>query len=233
MDRDTRGNAIIGLQPSRIVAALVLFVLFLLAAHALAVYLRYVHDIDYAMGFVPRFYMNYERGVPAYFSSTLLLAGGLLFYLLHRLAGGGQRHWLVLSLVFAFLAVDESAGLHELLSEPVSRFVGTGGVLTYAWIVPYGIAVLLLGLYLLPRIWKLRPDVRLLFFGAGAIYVGGALGMEMLAGYAGLDGHTKSLAFEVVTTLEELMEMSGVILLLYAQLRLMRAENRDVAIRVL
>ena len=234
MNGTTSGRSAISISPAKVVATLALIVLCLLAAHLLAIYLRFQFDYDYAMGFIPRFYMNYEQSVPAYFSASLLMASALLFYFLHRSSGETpvRHHWLILSLVFLFLAVDEATGLHELLIQPVRTLLGTSGVFAYAWVIPYGIGVILLGLYLLPRIVRLHAFVRLLFFLSAAIYVSGALGMEMLAGHTGLDGHTRSLAFEILTTTEELMEMSGLILLIYAQLVLLRAGEKVLSIQV-
>jgi hypothetical protein len=55
-----------------------------------------------------------------------------------------------------------------------------------------------------------------LFILAGTIYVGGALGMEMVnARYADLYGF-KNLTYQLMTAVEEFLEMSGIAIFIYA-----------------
>lgn len=93
------------------------------------------------------------------------------------------RHWWLLASVFAFLSMDEVAMVHDTLSGVISARVDTGGVLRYVWVVPYGIGVAALGGFYLPFFLRLPPRSRWLFVLAAGLYVGGALGFEMVSGY--------------------------------------------------
>ena len=65
----------------------------------------------------------------------------------------------------------------------------------------------------------LPPRTRGLLLAVGALYVGGALGMEVLGALAGPRG----LAYLLASTLEEALEMVALALLLYAYLAYVRA----------
>lgn len=77
---------------------------------------------------------------------------------------------------------------------------------------------------------------RLLFFVAGALYVGGALILEMLSAfyvdlYGGQNNMTglQIVAIHAITTAEETFEMLGVIVLIYALLTYLRSRLKDVS----
>jgi hypothetical protein len=61
---------------------------------------------------------------------------------------------------------------------------------------------------------------------AAAVYVGGALGMEMVCGYMFVEYGEQSLAYLAAMTLEETMEMTGMVIFLYALLDFLRREQR-------
>jgi len=67
--------------------------------------------------------------------------------------------------------------------------------------------------------WKfiidLNPTIRKLFLMAGAIYVGGAIGMEMIDGFY-FDVYGQDLTYELLTILEEVGEMLGIAIFIYA-----------------
>src|SRR5690606_4741708 len=98
-----------------------------------------------------------EGSVPTLYASVLLLLNAILFFVLFRVTEPAYSRsvWLVLSLVFCFLAVDEYAVLHERLSDPVRERLGVDGYLYFAWVIPYAIGVALLALIVVPSIWRL------------------------------------------------------------------------------
>jgi hypothetical protein len=77
--------------------------------------------------------------------------------------------------------------------------------------------VLLVGLADLPFLAALPAPTRGLFIVAGAVYVGGAVGMELVEGYVVEDYHgTENLAFIVASTVEEGLEMVGIVIFIRA-----------------
>jgi hypothetical protein len=169
--------------------------------------------------------LNFECNLPSWYSSILLFLCALL------LAAAAQRenragspwiwNWRVLSGIFVFLSLDETAQLHEKTIKPMRAALGTSGVFYFGWVIIGIVFVLAVGLYSLKFVFALEPKTRFLFILAGFIYVGGSLGMEMLDGaYASRYG--MDFLYFVLTDLEELMEMVGLLIFIHALLRFLR-----------
>lgn len=127
--------------------------------------------------------------------------------------------WFLFAILFAVLSLDEAAQLHERLSVIGRNMVVPSGFLLFPWVVPGAIITLVIGvaslfwLQILPRVTAVR------FLVAGAIFVGGALGIEMLeAAVADHYGTLNVLPYYLLSTLEESMELVGVILFIRALL---------------
>lgn len=209
-------------SPRRVLQVLLLSVLVLVLASLLGTSLEFFLGHDYARGFVPMFDLDTEKNVPTYFSAALLLGCGTLLLrigLNHRKAGSTGLMWAGLAAVFIFLALDEALVIHERLIVPVREALNLPGVFYYAWVVPYGIGLALLAALYLRFLLGLPVRDMLRFLVAGALYVLGALGLELVGGlYADLRG-THDLAYACIVTLEELLEMLGVTLFVHALLR--------------
>ncbi|NET34947.1 MAG: hypothetical protein F6K19_23465 [Cyanothece sp. SIO1E1] len=198
-----------------------LFILgLLLSANILAITFRYFPDTLLTSA-LQLFDFNTENSFPTLYSFIiLLLSAGLLglIGMLSRQQGKRGRGWFILSLVFLFLAVDETLMIHEALMVPVRETLNTTGFLYYAWIIPYSILLVLLFFILLPFIVKLPNDTRRNFFLAGFIFVAGAIGVEAITGWHVTAAGDKNLVYEILYTIEELLEMVGIVLFIYALL---------------
>ncbi len=131
---------------------------------------------------------------------------------------GNRFYWAILSAIFCFLAVDEIAGIHENLSDHLETFMEARGVLYFLWVIPYGIATILLGLLYLRFVWRLPPPIRKRFIFAGIVFLAGALGFEMLGAREADINSVETVAYCALYTIEESLEMLGAILFLSALL---------------
>jgi len=187
-------------------------------------------------GVIPLFDLDDERNIPTWFSSTgLLLCAvflGLIAAAKKRERDGYTWDWQVLAIIFLGLSLDEAAGLHELTVKPLRSMLGADGMLLYTWVV-LGAAFLVLFMAAYLRFFlNLPPDTRWLFAVAGTVYVSGALGMELVGGYyASLHGH-RNLMFATLTTIEEVGEMAGVLIFIYALLSYISTYIREVTIHI-
>jgi hypothetical protein len=137
---------------------------------------------------------------------------------------GKRFYWLGLTILFLFLALDEGTAIHEEVGTFLERYMEARGMLYFLWVVPYGIATLLLGLAYLKFVWELPKDTRVRFVVAGVIFLGGALGVEMLgAREADLHGY-ETVTYCVLYSLEEMLEMLGIIIFIYALLSHLASE---------
>ncbi len=174
--------------------------------------------------FIHLFNVDAEHNIPTYFSMILLLAAAFLL----GVTAAAERtrkspdvpYWVILAAGFLFMSVDEVAVLHEKLIEPVKR-LGNGlghGFFYYSWVIPGLVVVLIVGLVFFRFLSRLEPKTRFAFLAAGAVYLTGTIGFEMIAGrHADLHG-TRNLVYALLATVEESLEMAGVILFIRALL---------------
>lgn len=204
------------------VARLMAVVVLSIASLSLAgQFLKHALGHDYLFGFVPLFDLNGERNVPAWFSSSMLLLCSVLLAAVASSEGrGGGRdvlRWRVLSAVFLCMSVDEAVQIHEQTIDPLRSVFGTGGIFHYAWSIAGLAFVLVFAVAYAPFVARLDARTRRLFVVSGALFVGGALGVELVQGWHdglyGVDGTTA-----LITTVEEVLEMSGITVFVYALL---------------
>jgi len=166
--------------------------------------------------------LDSERNPGAFFSFLLLLMAGILLAMIaaheRQLGSRWWRHWAVLAALFVLLAYDEAAGLHEQLNEPLAASLSTGGLFLWAWVIPGLIFVSVVGAAYLPFLRALPPVFRNLFLLSGALFVGGALGVEML-GALYFEGSGRTRIYTLITTMEETLEMAGSLLFIYSLMK--------------
>jgi len=186
---------------------------------------------------IEKFNVDMESNIPTYFSSLLLLIISMLLGIIAISKDTSERahfnHWTALSIIFFLLSMDEIAGFHEGLSGFLKTIWVTTGFLHYSWVVP-GMAFVLIFLALFFKFWRdLPPKTRLLFLIAGVIYVSGAIGFELIGGnYAYLYGEN-NLTFHMIAMIEEFLEMSGCLCLIYALLKYAEEHAKHIEITFL
>lgn len=167
-------------------------------------------------------WVDEEGNIPAWYSASLLLLCSLLLATIaaaeRQLRAPHPVGWLILSLIFLFLSLDESAQLHELSIQPLQDLLNPTGFLYYPWVVPAAICIAVFLLGYRGFLARLPARTRWLFVAAGAVFVTGALGVEALSGKQALLHGQKNLTYHLIITVEELLEMAGVVLFIYALL---------------
>lgn len=103
------------------------------------------------------------------------------------------------------MSLDEAIEIHEYLG----WLVDGEGVFYFAWVIPAGAIVAALGLFYLPFLRRLPAGTRWRFVAAGAIYVGGALLMELPLGYWVEHHGDDNLGYGLIDWVEETMELAG------------------------
>jgi hypothetical protein len=192
-------------------------------------YVRHAYSRT-AKNIIRWFDFNLESNVPTWFSLIILFFAALLFLVIyihkkHTLTKGAH-YWLTLCIIFIFLSVDESVGVHEEVAKIIRPSVSNdvSGFLYWAWVIPYGLFAISAAVYFMRFVLNLPVKTRNLFFLAGGLYVFGALILELPEGHFykiyGLD----HIYNRILYFIEELCEMGGVTILIYALLDYM-AEN--------
>jgi hypothetical protein len=132
------------------------------------------------------------------------------------------------------MAFDESFQFHEKLDRVTQSFLGFDhyGILFFSWVVPGIGLVVVLGLFFARFLAKLPAQTRVSFLIAATLYLGGAIGLELVGGRL-MELHGPNyLSYKVAATTEEGLEMLGAIVFIWALMVYMAANYRDVSFRL-
>jgi hypothetical protein len=167
-----------------------------------------------------RFDLGHEPSLPAFFSSLVLLLNGLMLLMIawtkRRSKERGVTHWAVLGFIFVAMSIDETVMFHEMIDKAIGFAVATDGFLLFPWAVLGATVALAVFAAYAGFLLRLPRRFALLFIASGALYVGGAVGMEFLAAGV-IDQHGVESAYHtLVQTIEESLEMAGSILFFYS-----------------
>jgi hypothetical protein len=225
----------IAISPLSLTRRLTIGVL-VLAAISTAIQIgKYV--LNYRADWTGMFNLDREMNFPTWYTALMLAFCALL---LRAIAVGKKtqhdryyRHWQILSIVFWLMAIDEVFTIHELLIIPdIAKALKLPWFLHSMWVIPGLIAVLIFA----QQYWKftlhLPGESRYHFVLAAIIYIGGALGMEMVGSYyAELEGQ-QHLTYALMATLEEVMEMMGTIVFIYGLLFYIGQWTQDLQVQI-
>lgn len=114
--------------------------------------------------------------------------------------------------------MDEIASIHERWSTPFRIALNTSGFLYHAWVIPYGIILVVFTLIYFRFLMRLTKSIRKLFVVSGTTYVIGALGFELLGGWQNDLFGSNNLTYSILYTCEEFLEMLGIVIFIYALL---------------
>lgn len=236
-DQETSHNHIY-FSPKGVTRFLTVVIFFLLLGHIAAFiedYVRHAYSRT-AKNIIKWFDFNLENNAPTWFSVIILAFSAVLLFIIYTHQKQQQKknffYWLVLSIIFVFLSMDESVQVHEEVARIMRPSVGESmnGFLYWAWVVPYSLFVIVTGVFFLRFVLSLPAATRNLFFIAGFMYISGALLLEFPEGYFykvyGLD----HIYNRILYCIEELFEMGGVVIFIYALLCYMRDNKIDVSL---
>jgi hypothetical protein len=230
----------VSLNRHTIIRVLNATIFFLLLASITGQLTKYVLGHDHALGFVRLFYVDAEGNIPTFFSAMLLLFASLLLAfitVLKRSSRDSYRyHWGILALILLFMAVDEAVGLHEMLNKV--GWLVTGGqrkedrtIFFFGWVL-FGMAmVMIVALSYLKFFFNLPLRTRIQFFTAAAVFVGGAMGVEILGGYYAKSHGEGNFQYSMFATVEEGLEMAGVVVFINALLMYIAHHYKDILFR--
>ncbi len=207
---------------------LLLFALFflLLIAHSAVVFWGDSLGLVSSDFLYKLFNLDEEKNIPTAYSSALMLfSAGLFFFISsnRREVKKEYLRWNLLSILFVFLAADEFLQFHERVTKLLRSYYNFEGILYFAWVIPYAIATVLIFIFFFRFIVNLPSKTKILLIISGFLFVTGALGFELLAAKIFSDtGGIKTFFFKIDSTIEETLEFSGLILLIYSLLDFIR-----------
>jgi len=173
------------------------------------------------------FDLNEEGTVSAWFSSMLLLSASALLGIiaLARRELRFGRHWRWLAGIFLYLSLDEALSIHEEIK--LARAVLDESNFLYgdAWVFVGAAFVAVVALSYRRFLLMLPSQIRVWMLTAGGLYVAGAVGMEIVGGYFDSLWGRETLIRVAAITIEEGLEMVGVICFIHSLLLCWREWN--------
>lgn len=214
----------INLVPRQITKSLIWIVVILTVIHCTLQYLEFGLEIDNISHIRTIFEFEYDANLTTWYSSVTLLFCSVLLAIIacskKQEYDQFSRHWQILTIIFAVMSLDEVAMLHERAGNLIEKLssVEYTGWLNYQWVLLGIPLTIIIAIAYLRFIIHLPRRTRNLFILAGALYVGGALGLEILAGHQESLNTSNQFLFKLFTTIEELWEKLGVLVFIHALL---------------
>ena len=229
------------LNPKKILKILLGITLVLAILNIIALYLRFfperyqiyssLHEF-FVDSFINEFTMNTEMNIPTYVSSIQLFLASVLLFIIAAWKKIERdkylRHWQGLAFLLLLFSVDEFIAMHEKLSKLLKDLPDFYGLFAFKWVIA-GIAfVLIFGLLYLMFFFHLEKKYKVLFLTAAILFFGGAIGFEVIGGRFANYNDTRNFTFYMITTVEEVLEPSGIAVLIYALLEYIREYLPDL-----
>ena len=221
-----------------IVNTLLIIACMLIAASIAGQIMKYVFGHPSVYGLVSLFNVSQEQNIPTLFSVLLLITCSILLsltlYLQHKQKAGLNMYWATLAIGFAFMAIDEFTELHENVGFLFKPLIGSysHGLLYYSWVIPACALIIFLAVFYSSFLFKLPKTTRINFIIAATTYLTGLIGIEMLGGnYHELHGRD-NLSYSLIATLEESLEMLGLILFIRALLDYLSTQFSEISIHL-
>jgi hypothetical protein len=183
---------------------------------------------DFLLGWPPSvalsLSLSYEHNLPSWLASGLLLLASASLFVCAERARSDRARWAALGVVFALASLDEAVELHEGLGV---LYAGSGA-LHFGWVIPGAAIALAVGLSFLGFLRRLPRIDRRRFVIAAALFLGGALGMELPLGLWTETHGDQNLGYGVIDWIEETLELAGsTFFVLALRARLRRGDSTD------
>lgn len=186
--------------------------------------------------------LDNEENIPTFFTVIILLFAAQLLAVIAVLKYQKNEidvaKWYILSFGFLAMAFDEAFRFHEKATGPLRPVLRDHldvthlGVLHFSWVVPAIFLVLGFAIYFIRFVFRLPPSTRRAVFIAATLYLGGAIGMELIGGlYVATHGFGTPV-YIILTTIEESLEITGVIVFIYALLQYLSASCLNTGFRL-
>ena len=248
-----------------IVRVLIIAVLFITLVSLAARFALYMWGEEELLQPLRIFDVGEERSIPTWFESVQFLLCSILLAVVavvkKQRSDRYSLHWSVLSVILLLLSLDEVASIHEAIghqSENVlhntTGFTPSGAIgFGRFWVVPGAAFAFIVLLVYLKFLAQLPQTTRRLFLFAGALFVLGALGIEMLSAQVvssseGIVNWVVSSSGSMInresasaipkiitglqTSIEEMFEMLGLTVFIYALLAYIHSYVEDINARV-
>jgi hypothetical protein len=237
----------VAISPSRVGAVLAVIIAFLLVADVAGQISTFYFGHPAVLGLVSLFDLDTEANFPSWYSASALLMCAVVLAVIavakRQARDAYARHWIGLALGFVYLSADEEAGFHEIIGP---LFAGVGHWLTqhvsgyfaylgaypvYTWVLPACAALVVIAVSYAKFLLALPRRSGVLMVISGVIFIGGAVGMEIVGARHVLLYGQHDPVYGTFVAIEETLEMAGIALFLVTLLQYAQAEIGAVRVQ--
>jgi hypothetical protein len=232
------GSHTLSFKPLTFSKRLLIIAVILLILNLCGIYLKKVLAIDNFVSNALFFFFDAssEANIPTFFSSLILFISAVILYVIYKTTpkGVGEKsYWGALMIIFAWLSVDETASIHEQFGKIGKTLHLNSGYLYYSWIIPYILFAIIAFFFFFRFLLKLPNATRILFIISGFIYTGAAICFELFEGNIAKKYGPNTLNDLLLCATEEFLEMTGIIIFIYALLSYFAATHRTPSLTIL
>jgi hypothetical protein len=197
-------------------ALIVLFSLISLIGQVISEFV--IVENEYVDRFTHWFDVNAEASIPTWYSAITLFAVSVMLGVIALAARRRGRpfvlQWTLLAIGFALLSLEEVIGVHSQATKVLRRAMdATDGPALLIGLGLLGVVVLAVAVALFGRWFMAMPRRwRILFAIGGLAYLAGVLGSDAVGDYLASSFGEGSLLYILVLTIEEALEMTGVLI---------------------
>ncbi len=213
-------------------------ILLLASGHLVTQWLRHAQGFGSVFGLVDFLDLANEGNLPTFFSTwQLLLCAAVMGLIAAVRLDQRDRfrwHWATLAVLTFYLAMDEAAGIHELMIRPTQLLLPslTTGIFYWAWVIPALIGVLVCAVANFRFAFQALPrDLRSQLMLAVVVFVTGAVIVEMFeAAHFQMHGQN-NMTYAIYVLVEETLEMLGELIALNALIRYWQREVGAISLQ--
>ena len=210
-------------------------ILLLLLANVAGIFSEFYLNHGRIYGLIPLFNFDQEKNIPTLYSSFAIIICSILLLIIsleHKRKGESWLPWMGLAAIFLFLSIDEVASIHERFEGPVRQSLDSPGLLYVAWVIPYAIALLVLVISYSKFLLELPRRTAMLFIAGGLLFISGAIGFEFVSGRHTVLYGNDDILYAFYYTCEELLEMLGVAVFIYALISYIADKSSHLTITI-
>ncbi len=214
-DERERPAGALSLVPRRVMAGLigVLSALAVISISTQAIHYLTSTDVPALVRLVN---LSREGNLPTWYQTSALLAcsvpAAIIAASAFRARSPFRAQWALVAAALVYMSADEAAAIHELSVKPLRTALGASGLLYYPWVI-IGLAVVVIAAMALRTFMAALPaPTRKALLTAAGVFLVGALGIEALSGMFAEQYGRDNFGYGLITTLEESLEMFGVVI---------------------
>lgn len=175
-----------------------------------------------------------EDNLPAIYESVTIFFAAVLSMIISSVWGkAGLKYyqlWKLLVVILTLLALDEQLQIHETLIEYFGFLSNASPDYFKIFFVLFLILIVIISLQYLKLVLELQKTNRNLFLFAGIVYLLGAIGIKSF-GYNIRPGSVNDNFFiSSIIMVEELFEKLGILIFIYAQMKLLKEQVKELKI---